>query len=45
LLWSLLAPDSEECCGELRELVLSGAVGPEALARMELPTYTTGSKP
>lgn len=36
LLWSLLAPDSEGFCGELRELILSGEMTPEALARMEL---------
>ena len=37
MLWSLLAPDSEDFCGELRELVLLGGVGPDALARLEVP--------
>ena len=36
LLWGLLAPDSDGYSVELRELVLSGTVGTEALVRMDL---------
>ena len=35
VVWSLLAPDSEGFCAELRELVLSGAVGARELVELQ----------
>ena len=35
VVWSLLAPDSEGFCAELRELVLSGALGARELVEMQ----------